>query len=436
MNVQSDLKKLAFSSSIWVMIDTVIGQGLRFVSNVILTRLLAPEVFGLMGIISAVLTGLTMFSDVGLKPSVIQNPRGEEPAFLRTAWTIQVIRGVLLSLAAALLAWPIALYYNEPSLVLLIAVAGVTAIVAGFESTWLLVLSRRMNIGKMTVLELSAYIVSLVVMVSCAWYFNSIWALIVGEFTSAILILIFSHTLLAGLTMSFQWESTAVKELIHFGRWIFISTALTFLVSSLDIFILGSFGGLAVLGIYILAKNLSRVAITALLELSSTVLFPVYSRLAEQGFDTLRDQTFKTRALLLLVFLPPLWLMVFLGDDFIHWVYDDRYADAGWMLQILVAGSIASAIIATISPVLLAVGNSFKNLIFTASQLGFQIIGMAVGAYLAGIEGFIIGIAIAEIFCYPVLVYLILPYKVWLPMLDMIAFASSFIVVGLAFYKF
>ena len=59
---------------------------------------------------------------------------------------------------------------------------------------------------------------------------------------------------------------------------------------------------------------------------------------------------------------------------------------------------------------------------------------MAVGAYVAGIEGFIIGIAIAEIFCYPVLVYLILPYKVWLPMLDMIAFASSFIVVGLAFY--
>jgi hypothetical protein len=73
-------------------------------------------------------------------------------------------------------------------------------------------------------------------------------------------------------------------------------------------------------------------------------------------------------------------------------------------------------------------------MIFTASQLGFQIIGMAVGAYLAGVEGFIIGIAIAEIFCYPVLVYLIHPYKVWLPMLDMIAFASSFIVVGLAFY--
>jgi O-antigen/teichoic acid export membrane protein len=428
------LKKLAFSSSIWVIIDVVIGQGLRFVSNVILTRLLAPEVFGLMGIVNAVLTGLHMFSDVGLKPSVIQNPRGEEPAFLRTAWTIQVIRGILLTLAAILLAWPIAAYYNEPSLILLISVAGFTALIAGFESTWLLVLSRRMHIGKMTILELVSYLVGVIVMIACAWYFHSIWALILGTFVTGILILIFSHTILAGLTMRFQWESTAVKELIHFGRWIFISTALSFLVSSLDVFILGSFGGLAVLGIYILAKNLSRLAINALLDLSSTVLFPVYSRLSEQGFDTLRDQTFKTRALLLLVFLPPLWLMVFLGDDFIHFVYDERYADAGWMLQILVAGSISGAIMATISPVLLAVGNSFKNLIFTASQLGFQIIGMLVGAYVAGVEGFIIGIAISELLCYPILVYLIYPYKVWLPMLDMIAFGSSFIVVGLAFY--
>lgn len=430
----ASLKKLVLNSSAWVMFDFIIGQSLRFVSNVILTRLLAPEVFGLMGIVTSVLIGLQMFSDVGLKPNVIQNPRGEEPAFLRTAWTIQVIRGIILALFAAALAWPIAIIYGEPSLVLLISVCGLTALISGFESTWLLVYSRRMILGKLISLELLVYLISLVAIIITAWYFKSVWALVLGEFVSSLLMLLLSYTILSGIAMRFQWEPEAVKELIHFGRWIFISTALIFLVSSLDVFIIGSFAGMEILGVYVLAKNLARLGINALMELSSAVLLPMYSRLIEHGTETLRHKMFKTRTMLLLIFLPPLWALIFLGDDFIHFVYDERYQDAGWMLQILVAGSIASAITGTISPVLLAVGDSFRNMVYTAGNLALQIMGMIIGAYLAGTPGFIVGIAIAELFSYFVLVYLIRPYNAWLPVLDAIAFGLSFIVVGVALW--
>jgi len=428
------LKRLAIKGSAWVMFGFGMAQVLRLGGNVVLTRLLTPEVFGIMSIVGALLMGLQMFSDVGLRPNIIQNPRGEEPVFIRTAWSIQVIRGFILASLAAILAWPLAFINGEPSLVLITMVAGLTAIISGFHSTWLLVYYRRMVLNKLVFLDLTGQFLSIVVMVVCAWYFRSVWALVLGSFVGSTVKLVASHTVLSGVPMRFLWEKEAVYELIRFGRWIFISTALYFLAVRLDIFVFGSFAGMTMLGIFVLAKNLSRLVVEALMKLSSTVLLPVYSRLAERSTKALRTRTFKIRAVLLALFLPPLWAIILWGHHIIDFLYDDRYKDAGWMLQIFAAGAIATAIRATIEPVLLAVGNSFRHMIGTAIILCLQIASMSVGAILAGVPGFVVGMALTDWLYYPVLAYLIRPYGVWLPFLDAVAFGSSVVVIGLLWW--
>src|SRR5690554_1654660 len=92
------------------------AQLLRLASNVILAKLLFPEAFGLMVLVAIFMQGIAMFSDIGILPSIIQNKRGDDPAFLNTAWTIQVIRGVLIWIVACIGAYPYALIYNEPLL--------------------------------------------------------------------------------------------------------------------------------------------------------------------------------------------------------------------------------------------------------------------------------------------------------------------------------
>ena len=72
-----------------------ITQGLRLASNLVLTRLLFPEAFGLMALVSVVVVGLQMFSDTGVGPAISRSPRGDDSTFLDTAWTINLIRGVL-----------------------------------------------------------------------------------------------------------------------------------------------------------------------------------------------------------------------------------------------------------------------------------------------------------------------------------------------------
>ena len=52
-------------------------QGLKLGGNIILTRLLPREAFGLMAIVNTVLMGFGLFSDLGIGPSIVQNPRGD-----------------------------------------------------------------------------------------------------------------------------------------------------------------------------------------------------------------------------------------------------------------------------------------------------------------------------------------------------------------------
>ena len=111
------------------------SQALRLASNLILARLLFPEAFGLMALVSVVLVGLQMFSDMGVSPAIARSARGDDPAFLDTAWTLQIGRGVVLWLGASALAWPMANFYDAPALHLLIPVAALSLLIAGFNPT-------------------------------------------------------------------------------------------------------------------------------------------------------------------------------------------------------------------------------------------------------------------------------------------------------------
>ncbi|MFM6205833.1 oligosaccharide flippase family protein, partial [Planktothrix sp.] len=90
----TSLSKKAIQGTIWTLFGYGGSQVLRFGGNLILTRLLVPELFGLMALVNTFITGLNLFSDVGIRPSIIRSQRGDDPEFLNTAWTIQVFRGL------------------------------------------------------------------------------------------------------------------------------------------------------------------------------------------------------------------------------------------------------------------------------------------------------------------------------------------------------
>jgi O-antigen/teichoic acid export membrane protein len=118
----SSIKQLALKGTFWTIASYGVSQILRFGSNLVLTRLLLPEIFGLMSLAYVFITGLHLFSDLGIHTSLIQNKRGGDPEFLNTAWSLQIIRGMGLWICCVIVAVPAANFYNEPRLVWLLPV--------------------------------------------------------------------------------------------------------------------------------------------------------------------------------------------------------------------------------------------------------------------------------------------------------------------------
>jgi len=155
------LKRAFLRGSAWSFSGYVLQQMLRLAGNLVLTRLLFPEAFGLMALVNIFLQGLAMFSDLGLGPSIIQNPRGTEPDFLNTAWTVQVIRGFVLCACALLLGWPLACFYKQSELAFLLPVAGVSAVISGLQSTAMYTENRKLVLGRITLIGVAAQLAGL-----------------------------------------------------------------------------------------------------------------------------------------------------------------------------------------------------------------------------------------------------------------------------------
>lgn len=161
-------------SSMFTLGGYASGQFLRLASNLILTRLLFPEAFGMMALVSVLMQGLAMFSDVGVGASIMQSKRGDDQKFLDTAWTIQVIRGTLLWAVACLMAIPVANLYGEPLLAWILPCAGVTLFIAGFNPTRLETANRHLMVGRMTGIELGVQAITIVITVLLAWQLHSV----------------------------------------------------------------------------------------------------------------------------------------------------------------------------------------------------------------------------------------------------------------------
>lgn len=430
------LKALTMRSTLWTMTGHGANESLRLLSNLILTRLLIPEDFGLMLLVNVFLMGLQLFSDVGIGPSIIQNKQGDEKSFLDTAWTIQVIRGTCLWLATIVIAQPFANFYEQPQLAEILPIAGAAAFIAGFNSTALFSLNRKLHLGKVTLLTIAQQLAGIIVMITWATIQPSIWALVAGGLTNVLVRAVASHFILKGHRNRFHWDRAASQSMMRFGKWIFLSTAFGFFANRGDRLILGKFISIQELGYFSIAIVLSSNLVKLITDIGQKVLFPVYARLAERSNQDLGKNLQQIRLRLFCVALPPLCLLTIFGDLIVALLWDPRYQPAGPMLQILAAGGVLRVVNATTLPVLLAVGDSFRHLINTLARALFLALGMAVGAHLGGTLGCIAGIAVAPILQYPVLSLTVHRYGVWRPGQDFLAtlLSAMFILAGLYFF--
>lgn len=409
----------ALRSASWIVLGYGASQAIRLASNLILTRLLFPEAFGLMALISVITVGLTLFSDVGISPSISQSKRGDDPDFLNTAWTIQVLRGLCLWAAACALAYPVSVFYDQPDLARYLPIAGLALILGGFNPTRIETAHRHLLMGRLTVLDLASQVIGIAVMIGLAVVLQSVSALVIGGVAGAAAKLVLTHYGLPGQRNRFRWEKTAALELISFGKWIFLSTLFWFFASQGDKAILGKFLTLETLGIYNIGYFLASFPLLLGLNVTGRVMIPVYREGAAP------HRLARMRYGLTLAIGGMLVVMALIGPWLVDLLYDSRYASSGGVVVLLAVALIPQAIGMTYDQAALAAGDSRRFFIYSALRSTLQVSMLLVGAMYAGLVGAILGMGLAMALSHLVLIWLARAHAVWDGRHDLIFFVAG-----------
>ena len=394
------LRAQTIRGTLWTLGGFGLKQVIALGGSLLLAWLLAPEAFGIMAIVYAVMQGLDMFSDLGIKASIIQNKRGHDPAYLKTAWTIQVCRGIALWLCTCLLAWPLAAWFarNDVAawqLMYLLPVAGFSAVIRGFNSTRLATLSREMRLGPLTIIELLSQVLTLFTIIVWAAVHASVWALVAGVLVSRTVELVVSHSLPSEHRDRFGWDAACARELMKFGKWIFLSTMLTFIAMEADKLILGSLLSVAALGVYSIAFKFTKTALTVAMRLGDSVLFPAYARLNDDPIRMVAA-ALKAREVILWVGSAMCASLAIAGPLFFETVFDPRYHDAGYLTRWMAIYVWAASLLLSMERIPLALGNTraafISNLLRCTGMLTAPL-----GYWLAELPGFIAGLSIGSL---------------------------------------
>lgn len=432
----ASLKRRASVGALWTLGGYAVGEVLRLGSNLVLTRILFPEAFGLMALVTVFLRGLQMFSDVGVRGSVIQNKRGTERAFTETAWTVQVLRGGLLWVACLACAIPFASFYGQSALAVLLPISGLAALLSGFNSIRLATADRAITLGRVTLIELGSQCVAIAVMVTWAVLWPSVWALVAGGVAMPLVRMVSSHLFLPGDRDRFGWDTTSAREIFGFGVWIFISTLLSFFLQQGDKLILGKLLDPAALGVYAIATLWAGMTLNIGNRLGRRVIFPALAEVTNLRRHALRDRLRRARLVYLAVLLPVTCAIAVFGDLLVEWLYDARYHDAGWVIRLLAPGFASAVIAASNGNVLLALGDSFRNMIVQVVRGVLMIICMAGGWSLGGLPGLLVGVSVARVIDYPAFVWGLRRHGVWLWKFDCGVYVLTALVVALGWAVF
>ncbi|SPF79483.1 oligosaccharide flippase family protein [Pseudoprimorskyibacter insulae] len=410
------------------------SQALRLASNLILTRLLFPEAFGLMAMVTTIVVGLSMFSDVGVTPAILQSKRGDDPRFLNTAWTIQAMRGFGLWLAACAAAWPLAWFYDEPQLAQVLPAASFALVIAGFNPTRMDTANRNLLLGRLTALEITAQVIGLIVAVTLAWITGSLWSLVVSGLVSAVALLALTTLYLPGVHNRFDWEKPAAQELISFGKWIFLSTACGFVVNQADKIIFGKYLPLDQFGVYNIGYFLASFPLMLGFMVTRKVLIPIYRETPPEESRANYDKLCRMRRYVTGLLMVLLASFACLGGWLVDLMYDDRYAAAGGVAVLMACMHLPQIVVMTYDQAALAAGDSKRFFALALTRATLMVVALIVGLETAGLIGGIVAQGAAMVLAYPVVVWLARRMSVWDAAHDALFMAIGLSVSALALW--
>ena len=370
----------------------VLSAVIGLVSMLVLARLLSPEDYGLVVLVEAVVTLLAAVTELQMMTTLIHLPKVSDEHF-STAWTLNLIRAFVLCLLVILIAPWLTEFYEEPRLLSIAYVSSLSLFLGALLNPKMALLIRDLDFKKEFLLHLSQKVSGFVVTVCAAYYLRNYWALVLGTLATQV----------CGFVLSYRcypfkpvFTLIKVREMWGYSMWLSMATFVKTLNSKQDQFLIGKMFSPGTMGVYAMATRLSTVLFTDTLGAAVRVVSP---SLRAYSHDTaaLSRAYLHTQSLVTLVFLPLASITSALALPVVDLILGNNWIEVVDVFRLLVLALCLEAIGGVGLSVVMATLNTRLAFIRDLLSIIIRAALMALGLYLDGFTGLLIGRALSSL---------------------------------------
>ena len=364
--------------------------------GIILARLLSPQEFGLVGMIT-IFTGFAdLFATLGMGQSIIRVKNINEN-HIRVATTLSITASIIIYISFYFLTPLIVDFYKEPRLTPIIRVISTLFIIRGINTVSYGQLSKNLDFKSITYIHVFTNIAYGIASSILAIIGFGVWSLVYSRIVSASLAMILT-TRKYPVNFKPLIKKKEFMELAGFGAGVSLSKILLYGSSNIDYLIIGKMANPFSLGLYTKAFNLMTNSIDKISGGMSTVLFPAFA-LVQNEKEKLRKAYFRSIKTAAFFIIPILGSMIVTGNYIIKGLYGIKWAGAVGVFQILALGGILRSTLVFSGTIAHATGRVFAE----ASQQLVYLLILGICAFYGirfGIEGVAFAAVIALIWMF------------------------------------
>jgi PST family polysaccharide transporter len=369
----------------WNTLLSVGIQASRFLSSLVLVRLLTPKDYGIAAM-ALIFSSLGMgLSDLGLGSALIQRRTISELDRSTVFWTTIGIGGGLMLLGDAL-AWPTSLLFGEPRVTPLLLVVSVAFLLGSLGVTQSALMQRAMRFRSLAIRTLLATFGASGAAVAVAAVGGGAWALVANQLVLAALL---SVLLWFGASWRprLMFSRRSLRDLGGYGANVTGTSILAFLKGNADNILVGRYLGAAALGLYGLAYNVILVPGFRILDPLYSTLFAAFARI-QHDRERMRSLWLRASRGIAGLMAPMMLGLVVVAPDFVDAVLGSRWHDGIPVIRILAVVPLAYSFGVVPGAILMAADRTQLRL-----RLGILDTVLAIGSFALGLQWGIVGVA-------------------------------------------
>jgi teichuronic acid exporter len=300
------------------------SQIINFLSTIIMSRLLLPEEYGFVALITVFTGFVQSFLDAGLSYLVIRSNYGA--MFNRVIHYLSFIIGIILTLVVVSITYPISLFYKDSSIILPTLVLSINFILGSLITVPYGLLSRELKFNRLGSLELICTIIQLAFMILMAYLGFSYWALVIPMVIGSIarVIMYYYTTRLRLKFYSFKYLVVGFRKARSIIGNLTGFTVLNYWARNSDNLIIGKVYGAESLGIYNRAYRLLTMVTEIMTGLFGKVLFPSLNDLRNKGGDTNKEYM-NLLGIISLINYPVAVILIFFSEPLVIFLWSEKW---------------------------------------------------------------------------------------------------------------